>query len=44
MTAAVPAALTHQTVARLLDQQQAVAQQAVDQIVQQTSVDWTAGW
>ena len=44
MAAAVAAVLTHQTVAWLLDQWQAVAQQAVDQIVQQASVDWTAGW
>jgi len=43
LTAAVAAGLTQQTVAWLLDQWQAVAQQAVDQIVQQASVDWTAG-
>ncbi len=44
MTAAVAADLTHQTVAWLLDRWQAVAQQAVDQLVPQESVDWTVGW
>ena len=43
LTAAVAAGLTQQTVAWLLDQWQAVAQQALDQIVQLASVDWTAG-